>query len=455
MSGKTVAETLGAYAARERARPPTTALAHAATRAVIDWFAATLPGSRMAPATLLLDALAGETGGAGAGIVGHGRRASVRTAALVNATASHTVEFDDIFRDGVYHPGSPTVAAALALGQREGVDGATFLKSVLVGYEVSTRLAAAIQPGHYRFWHTTGTIGTFGAAAAAAVLLELDGRAAAHALATAATLTGGLQQAFRSDAMSKPLHAGHAADAGVLAALGAARGLTGALDVLEGEAGFGAATSTTVDWSKATAELGTRYNIEAMTVKNHGCCGHSFAAIDGALALQRAHGFEAADVRAVRVATYGAALRLVGNRRMSTAYEAKFSLPYVVAHALIHGSVRLDAFDEVKRRDPELRRLVEACTVELDAEAEAGFPERRAALVEITLADGRVVSHRQPTRIGDPDAPLDDTAFGAKFRELAGPVPGAVAAEGLLARLWDLACAPDLALPQAFAAPAR
>ena len=188
---------------------------------------------------------------------------------------------------------APVVAACLAAAEDTGASGDAFLRAVIVGYEISTRIGGAMGRAHYRFWHSTGTIGTFGAAAGAAYLYGLDETGIAHALATAATFAAALQQAFRSDSMSKPLHAGRAAEGGLVAALGAREGITGALDVLEGEFGFGRAMSGNPDWESGLATLGREFNIGRMTVKNHACCGHTFAAIDGALAAQteigRAH----------------------------------------------------------------------------------------------------------------------------------------------------------------------
>src|SRR4026209_1798194 len=176
---------------------------------------------------------------------------------------------------------------------------------------------------HYKYWHNTGTIGCFGAAAAAAAAagpaaarvapgpaaaaaeaLGLDARRFAHALATVATFSAGLQQAFRMDSMSKPLHAGHAAEAGVTAALAARECVTGSLDVMEGEAGYGRAMGDNPDWRKALATLGSDFHITRMTFKNHACCGHTFAAIDGALAHKQKLGIRAADIDEVEVATY-------------------------------------------------------------------------------------------------------------------------------------------------------
>ncbi len=431
----TIIETLAAYVVADRARDLPDAVVHHAKRALVDWFASLLPGARLPPATLLFAALEDELGGGDALIYGAGKRAPLRTAALINATASHTIEFDDIFRDAVYHPGCPVIGAALAAAQARGADGTALLKGIVAGYEVSTRIGVAVQPSHYDFWHTTGTVGTFGAAAAVASILGLDAAGVGHALATAATMAAGLQQAFRSDAMSKPLHAGHAAEAGALAALAAGRGVTGALDALEGPAGFGAAMSEGADWSKATDGLGTRYNIAAMTFKNHGCCGHSFAAIDAALVLKPQ--FELDEIEQIRIGTYKAALDVTNRHRVATPFEGRFSTPFTVASAIVHGSVRLDAVTPERLADAHVQALMPRIEMVVDPACDAAFPGRRSATVEILLKDGRRLRHHQPTRKGDPDAPLSDAELGDKFRELATPPVGLDAARSLLETLWE------------------
>jgi 2-methylcitrate dehydratase PrpD len=208
-----VVEHFAAFAEGTRAQALAPEVLHHAKRAVIDWNAATLPGAQVPPATLLERALAEELDD-GEARLALGRRATIRSAALINGSAAHTVEVDDIFRDGIYHPGAPTIPAALALAQARRATGEAFLRGVIVGYETSTRIGAAMGRAHYRYWHNTGTIGCFGAAAAAAELLGLDATRFAHALATVATFSAGLQQAFRMDSMSKPLHAGRAAGGG-------------------------------------------------------------------------------------------------------------------------------------------------------------------------------------------------------------------------------------------------
>ena len=438
-----VTERFAQFADRLRDKPLPGQALHDAKRAVIDWHAALLPGAIVAPATLLERSLAEELDRGNCSLA-LGRRATVRAAALINGAAAHTIEFDDIFRDAILHPGAPTIAAALATAQHAGASGEAFLKAVVAGYEISTRIGTALGRAHYRYWHTTGTVGCFGAAAAAAMLLGLSRERFAHALATVATFAAGLQQAFRMDSMSKPLHAGRAAEAGVLAALAAREGVTGSLDVIDGEAGLGRAMGEGPDWAAACEGLGVDFNISRMTFKNHGCCGHAFAAIDGALEIMGRARREARDIARVRVGTYRAALDVAGNRDAATPAQAKFSIAYVVAHALARGSVRLDAFSAERLADPALRALMERIDVEVDPELDAAFPGRRAARVTIEWSDGAVERWLQPTRKGDPDAALSDGELEAKFHELAAPVIGRDPAVALVARLWRLETEPGL-----------
>jgi 2-methylcitrate dehydratase PrpD len=428
------AERCGAWAEAQRGKPLAPEVLHHAKRAVIDWHAALYPGAVVPPATLLEQSLADELNH-GEAFLALGKRATTRAAALINGTAAHTVEVDDIYRDGIYHPGPPTIAAALAVSQSRNLSGAQFLRGVVVGYEISTRIGAAMGRAHYKHWHNTGTIGCFGAAAACAELLGLKKEPFSHALATVATFAAALQQAFRMDSMSKPLHAGRAAEAGVTAALAAQAGVTGSLDCIEG---FGRAMGDGPDWEKALATLGRDFHITKMTFKNHACCGHTFAAIDGALEIKKKLGLRTDDIRSVKVRTYRAGLEVAHYEEPRTPAEGRFSLKYVVATALTHGSVRLAAFEDGRLNDQATRALMKKVTVELDPQLDATFPAQRAARVAIRLADGRSEEFLQPTRKGDPDMPLSDRELEEKFLELAGPVLGDAAARKLLERLWQL-----------------
>jgi 2-methylcitrate dehydratase PrpD len=203
-------------------------------------------------------------------------------------------------------------------------------------------------------------------------------------------------------------------------------------------------------WERATDGLGTRYNITQMTQKNHGCCGHTFAAIDAVLELRR-RGLAAKDIASLDVATYQAALDVAGNPAPRTGAEAKFSLSYVVAHALLHGSVRLDAFAPERLGSADIRSLMARTRVVADPDLTAAFPRQRAARVTATLADGRRMEHFAPCRKGDPEAPLSDAEIDDKFEELVAPVLGTARARELRAQLWRLESLPvaDLRLAAA------
>jgi 2-methylcitrate dehydratase PrpD len=430
-------EVFARYASEFARQPLSDEVLHHAKRAVVDWYASLFPGLATTPVRLLEQTLSDDLDRGNARLA-QGRGATARAAALINGTAAHAAEVDDSFRDAMYHPGAATIAAALAAGQDAGATGLQFLRGVVLGYEVSTRIGVVMGRPHYKFWHSTGTVGTLGAAAAAGGLLSLDERAFTHALATGATFAAGLQQAFRMDSMSKPLHAGRAAEAGLLAAQLARRGMTGSLDVLDGEAGLGQAMSTGPDWGQVGATLGRDFHITRLTFKNHIGCGHTFAAIDGALELQRLHGIRVDDIERVHVATYKPALEIACHVRPSNANEARFSLIYVVASALVHGSVRLAAYEPTRLADPATHALMERISVAVDPGLDAAFPGQRAARIDIQTRDGRQFTHFQPNRKGDPEQPLSDNELEGKLIELASPVIGADEARALLARIWKL-----------------
>ncbi|MDR7151932.1 2-methylcitrate dehydratase PrpD [Hydrogenophaga palleronii] len=432
-----VTQTFARFATEFAQAPLPAEVAHHAQRAVIDWYASIYPGLDTPAVQVLTQTMVDELDRGTAQLV-QGRQATTRAAALIQGTAAHAAEVDDSFRDAMYHPGAATIAAALAMAQTVGASGPELLRAVVLGYEVSTRIGVVMGRPHYKYWHNTGTMGSFGAAAAAASLLKLDEAAYANALAIAATFTAGLQQAFRQEAMAKPLHAGRAAEAGVLAAQLASGGMRSSLDVLEGDSGLGSAMSEGPDWSAVGATLGIDFHITRLTFKNHIGCGHTFAAIDGALALQQQHGFSHADIERVALGVYQPTLDIAPHVEPQNADQARFSLHYMVATALVHGSVRLSAFEPDRLNDPATRALMQRIDKALDPAVDAAFPGRRGARVTITLRDGRQLTLLQPDRKGDPELPLSDVDLEDKLMELATPVIGEDAARALLVRIWQL-----------------
>lgn len=410
---------------------------HAAKRCLLDYMGATIPGGIVPPATLLIDAFAELIGNGCSTLYPGGETTDMKTAALINGAASHTIEFDDIFRDGIYHPGVPVISAALALAEARGVSGDVLLRGIIAGYEVSNRIARTVNPAHYAFWHTTGTVGTFGAAAAASTILGLSKDQTLHALANAGTLAAGLQQAFRGDAMAKPMHGGHAAETGITCALSAKAGVTGVTDMLEGERGFGKAMCGDPDWSNLSDGLGTEFTITRTTTKNHAACGHAHAAIDAALALQHDHKFGPDDVVRIDAGTYGPAVEIVGAQEVTSAFEAKFSLPYCVAVSLIDGSCRTAAFTPDRLADEQILALARRVFVSKDDDCDSAFPKQRSAKVKIELKSGEDLNFHAPTRKGDPDSPLTDAELSEKYRELVVPIIGEDHATQLEQRIWS------------------
>jgi 2-methylcitrate dehydratase PrpD len=394
-------------------------------RTILDWFGAMLPGCLDGPAPLLAKALAAGRGEGRAIAYVDGWVGTARHAALLNGVTSHTAEFDDIFRDGGYHPGSPTISAALAVAQDVGASGDAFRRAVIGGYEVGCRIAMALQPSHYRDWHITATVGTIGAAVSTAMLVDGKAETIAHAIAISTSFAGGHQENLQGLGNTKPLHCGHAAEAGVLAGLAAAAGITGSLDSLHAPHGYAAASSdTTGNWEAALEGLGEWTPIARMTFKNHGCCGHIFPAVDGVRTLQAQAGFVADDIRSITVHGYGPTAAICDRMAVESARDARFSVQYCIGALLTIGRVRMDAFTPEARAREDIREIMNRITVVEDPDIAAAYPRRRMARLRVELKDGRVLERFQQTRKGDPDDPLTDEELTEKFDELAAVALG-------------------------------
>ncbi|HHW44724.1 MAG TPA: MmgE/PrpD family protein, partial [Desulfotomaculum sp.] len=219
--------------------------------------------------------------------------------------------------------------------------------------------------------------------------------------------------------MGKPLHAGKAAMNGVLAALLVREGYGGPQQIIEGEKGFAAATAGSFN-STLFDDMGKEYTIMDVTHKYYPSCGHTHAAIDAALGIVNAHRVRPEEIKQIKVETYRAALEVAGNPSPSTPYEAKFSLPYCIAAAVVYGEPTLADFTESKLAEPEIRRLMDNTFLSVDEEIQAAFPGKRGARVVIGTDRG-AFSHFVSCRRGDPENPLTWSEIKHKFHALAGP----------------------------------
>ena len=401
----------------------------------LDWLGSAYAGSPSEPSRIMSN-LVEELGGVPeATVISSRRRTSCLYAALANAASSHAVEMDDLDRRSIYHPAAPIMPAALAVAERQQKSGAEFIRAIVLGYEASIRIGEAVNPSHYQYWHTTGTVGTFGAAVAAAVLLGLNFEQTVWALGSAGTQAAGLWEFLVDGAMSKQLHPAKAAMNGVLSALLAERGFSGATRILEGEKGFCQATASSYDLGKVTEGLKpgmSAYKISQVSFKQHASCRHTHSAIDATLSLVAQHHLLPGDIRSVRVKIYRGAMDLIGKVEANTPYAAKFNLPYCVAVAAIYQSVGLDKFTDAFLRDARVRSLMERVRLEVDSGLDVFYPEKWPTVVEMVTTGGQKLVSRVDYPKGDPENPLSRDELRAKFRALASPLIGTAQTEGYI-----------------------
>ncbi len=390
----------------------------AASSMLLDWLGSALAGANTPPGEMLLAYGDDEPEGNASVIGGRGPR-SAETAAFVNGALSHIVEMDDVDRGSVLHPGAVVIPAALALSEVRSKSGRELLSAIVAGYEIAIRIGEAVGKKHYFYFHNTSTCGVFGAAAAASWLLGLDQERIVWALGNSGTQSSGLWEFNAEGAMSKHLHAGRAAANGVLAALLAERGFTGPSRILEGERGLFRATAPDADPDRVAAGLSGSANlkIHGVSLKPHASCRHTHAAIDCALALRSRIGTES--IRAIEVDTYAATLSLCDRPKPATPYEAKFSLQFCVASALLRGEAGLGAFGDESIRDSNVRELTSKVQARIEPEIESRYPREWPAKVRVRLLNGKLLEAETSYPKGDPELPLSSVEIERKFAALA------------------------------------
>jgi 2-methylcitrate dehydratase PrpD len=421
---------------------PAEALA-VARHCLLDWLGCALAGTREPLSAILRDEIGGTAGEAS--LIGGGR-AAARDAALVNGAAGHALDFDDTHTGMGGHPTAPVLPAALALAESRGATGAALLAAFVAGLEVECRLGLYMGAEHYRLgWHSTGTLGTVGAAAAAAHLLELDETRWRQALGIAATQAAGLKASFGT--MAKPLHAGNAARNGLFAAQIAARGFVGAPDAIDAPQGLAAAAAN----GRADAEklhgAGDRFLIIDTLFKYHAACYLTHAGINAASSLRGA--IEPAVIESVELRVNPSLLSVCAIPEPRTGLELKFSLRGTTAMALLGvETADLASFSDAQARDAALVRL----------------RDRVRLVTDPSLASTRAivsVAGQGEQRRAEYDSGLPERDLGrqwqrllAKFRGLATPIIGARAAEHVIATVATIEQADSLKELLALTAPA-
>lgn len=444
--GRWLAETPDAWpaAARESAR-----------RQFVDTIAVAVPGALDPAARIVFDTVR-DWGAGPATAIGMGTGLAAPWAALVNGTAAHALDFDDNFDPAKAHASAVLVPAILALAEQQGAGGGACIDAYVAGLQILGRVGQGVNPAHRnRGWHATATVGAIGAAAACARLLKLDAGRAGHALSIATSLAGGFMSQFGT--MTKPVHAGLAAKSGVLAASLASAGLTAGAGTLDGPTGMNRLmvgpdyerlrdTLTHVEHGQnlrfETAAIGEPLLIlsSGLKVKRFPNCGSAHRAMDGVLELKARHGFAAGDVAEVHVRAPVTHLNNLMYADPTDPLEAKFSLEYGVAAALVSGDCTLADFSEAAVRREAVRALLPRIRRHPVDKAEGEFPTE----VEVVLSDGRRFATAVAMPAGSLAAPFTIDQVRAK---LDGCVAGLLAPEpaaALRRALEDLTQLPDI-----------
>jgi 2-methylcitrate dehydratase PrpD len=382
---------------------------------LLDYLSCTLAGSRSELNPIFMDMVDELGGNRQAAIYGTGVRTSVANAALVNSVYSHVLEMDDIHRLAMYHPGIVTLPSALAVAERDHLSGKRLVEAIVAGYEVGIRIGAAINPSHFKIWHTTGTVGTFASAASAGKLMGLDVDELTNALGNAGSQASGLWQFNMDAAMTKPFHSGKASMNGIYAAMLAKRGFTGAENIIEGAKGFGKATSEAPDYDLMIRGLGKSYEFLGIGVKVHSGCRHTSSSVDGALALRNKHGIKPEYIERVECRTYELGMDLCGAVFPRNIPQAKFSIAYCVACAFAFGRCSIEEMNMDVIQSEPIRQLLEKTTVVVDEDLEKRFPMGYATTVGVTLKDGRSFSEFTEHCKGDPENPVSFGEMKERF----------------------------------------
>jgi 2-methylcitrate dehydratase PrpD len=389
-------------------------------QALLDWFGVALGGCREPAPEIVLGAIGGADSGP-ATLVGRGTRHSAIVAATVNGTASHVLDFDDVNMVAIAHVSAAVLPAALALAEELDLDAQALLVGYVAGYETVGRVGAAIGPEPYlRGHHATGTLGVFGAAAACARLLGLDTDRTAVALGLAATQAAALKCHFGT--MAKPLHAGRAAGAGLLAARLAAGGFTASDSAIEAEQGFAALAGGGCDEAAALADPPSGWHVRDNLFKHHASCFLTHSMLEGLAELLDGRPVERVVVHISELERGTCAIAAP-----ASGLEAKFSLAHLAAMALCGRSTAVVVDDDAHDRELLAAREL----VVLDDDGVAGEPTR----VDLLFSDGTSRSAAVDVNTPDRDLARQSARLAEKFDRLASPVLGEEGAQRLRASL--------------------
>ena len=413
----TAAQTLADHVTGLRYEDLPAEVVLAAKRHILDAVGVALAATMTGAAAPVLDMTRSWAGAREASIIGHDFGAPAPAAALANGTLAHALDFDDTHVESVVHPSAFVMPAALAVGEEVEASGRELIVAAVAGYEVATRIGAAA-PGrfHVRGQHTTGLVGTFGAAAVAGKLWGLSAEEITHAFGIAGSQSSGLFAYLADGSETKRFHAGWAAHGGIIAADLARRGFTGPATIFEGPHGLFDAflSGEEPDRARLVRGLGTEWETTRIAIKPYPACHFVHAFMDAALRAA----VKWADIDEAICFITPSAIGIVAEPRAprlhpATTYQAQFSLPFAVASVIVGGREALDLFGEDARNDRRVLTLAERIRHEPDATLP--FPATYGGRLRVHTRGGRTIDIDELVNRGHPDRPLGDDEVADKF----------------------------------------
>jgi len=406
---------------------------------MLDWLGVTIAGASEPLVEILAEEVAEQGGHGQASLIGREGKASTRQAAMVNGAASHALDYDDVNWTLQGHPSVAIIPGLLALAEYREASGADFIAAFTAGYETACRVGRLVSPSHYRRgFHATSTVGAIGAAAACANLLGLDSAKTAMAFGIAATRAAGLKSMFGT--MCKPLHAGSAAENGLLAALLASRGFDSRQDVLECAQGFAQTHSDGPDIEGALATPPGGYYMRGNLFKFHAACYLTHSAIECCARLRRDFGIQPDAVNKIVLKVDSGLDGVCNIQEPASGLEAKFSLRLTSGFALAGiDTASTAAYCRENCVDPELAALRDKVSVEL----QSGWPETLTR-VAVWLNNGQHLEAEHDSGVPAADLVEQRCRLVSKFHSLVGPLFGPQKSEKMVALVDSLEGQPNL-----------
>jgi len=436
---KGVTRTLARYVVNAKYEDLPPAVRKEGVRTLLNFVGVAVGASHHEGVNDAVAAMAPFSGPPQASILGRRERFDILNAAMINGISAHIFDYDDTHLRTIIHPGTPVIPAILALAEYRPVSGKDFLNAVVIGVEVALRVGNCVSPEHYdRGWHSTGTCGVLGAAAASGMLLGLTEQQMVWALGLAASQPVGLRESFGS--MNKSFNPGRAANDGLVAAILASRNFTSSDEMIEAKRGWANTVSTRQDYREITEGLGKRYEAALNTYKPFACGIVLHPAIDAAIQLRNEYKVTADQVDHVDLRVNPLVLELTGKKTSYEGLEGKFSIYHSVAVAIVEGAGGEKQFSERAVRDPIVVGLRSKVIPVID-------PSVKPEQVDLTivLKDGRKLHKYIQHAVGSLEVPMTDGALEAKFSDLAEGILPAPQIRRLLDACWGVEKLPSAA----------